>query len=61
MINLGIKVPPGDLIQAIREHRPDIIGLSGLLVKSAEQMVVTAEELTAAGALPAHARRRARR
>src|SRR5437870_5064363 len=49
VINLGIKVPPEDLIKAHREHRPDLIGLSGLLVKSAQQMVVTAEDLKAAG------------
>ncbi|HEX6199618.1 MAG TPA: homocysteine S-methyltransferase family protein, partial [Thermoanaerobaculia bacterium] len=35
VVNLGIKVPSETLIQAIREHRPDLIGLSGLLVKSA--------------------------
>jgi len=52
VINLGIKVPPAELIQAIREHQPDIVGLSGLLVKSAEQMVITAQELTAAGVTP---------
>ena len=53
VINLGIKVPPEVLIQAVREHRPDAIGLSGLLVKSAQQMVVTATDLRDAGiALP---------
>jgi 5-methyltetrahydrofolate--homocysteine methyltransferase len=49
VINLGIKVPSEQLIQAARQHRPDIIGLSGLLVKSAHQMVVTAGDLHAAG------------
>ena len=49
VINLGIKVPPEDLIKAYREHRPDAIGLSGLLVKSAQQMVVTATDLREAG------------
>ena len=49
VVNLGIKVPPEDLIAAFRAHRPDLIGLSGLLVKSAQQMVVTAEDLRAAG------------
>jgi len=44
VINLGIKVPPEDLIQAWREHKPDAIGLSGLLVKSAHQMVTTASD-----------------
>ncbi|MGH9760503.1 MAG: vitamin B12 dependent-methionine synthase activation domain-containing protein, partial [Blastocatellia bacterium] len=37
------------LIQAAREHHPDAIGLSGLLVKSAQQMVVTASDLHDAG------------
>ncbi len=52
VVNLGIKVPPQRLIEAVREHRPDLIGLSGLLVKSTAQMVVTAEELTNAGLTP---------
>ncbi len=45
VINLGIKVPPEDLIKAYNEHKPDVIGLSGLLVKSAHQMVTTAGDL----------------
>ena len=49
VVNLGIKVPPERLIEAYREHRPDLIGLSGLLVKSAQQMVATAKDLTASG------------
>lgn len=49
IVNLGIKVPPEELIRAHRLHEPDIIGLSGLLVKSAQMMVVTAEDLKAAG------------
>jgi len=49
VINLGIKVPPDVLIQAYHEHAPDAIGLSGLLVKSTHQMVVTATDLKAAG------------
>ncbi len=44
VINLGIKVPPDELIRAWREHQPDAIGLSGLLVKSAHQMVTTASD-----------------
>jgi len=49
VINLGIKVPPEKLIEAISEHKPDIVGLSGLLVKSAQQMVVTAEDFSRRG------------
>jgi len=49
VVNLGIKVPPEQLIAACREMKPDAIGLSGLLVKSAQQMVITAQDLRAAG------------
>ena len=49
VVNLGIKVPPEQLIEACHREKPDAIGLSGLLVKSAQQMVVTAAALKAAG------------
>ena len=49
IVNLGIKVPPEELIAAYHTHKPDAFGLSGLLVKSAQQMVVTAQDLSAAG------------
>jgi 5-methyltetrahydrofolate--homocysteine methyltransferase len=49
VVNLGIKVPPEDLIKAYLQHKPDAIGLSGLLVKSAQQMVITASDLKDAG------------
>ena len=49
VVNLGIKVPPDILIRAYQEHAPDAIGLSGLLVKSAQQMIVTAGDLKDAG------------
>lgn len=49
VINLGIKVPNDQLIAAAREHQPDVIGLSGLLVKSAQMMVTAAADLEAAG------------
>ena len=44
VINLGIKIPPQELIEAYRQHNPDIIGLSGLLVKSAQMMVETVRD-----------------
>jgi 5-methyltetrahydrofolate--homocysteine methyltransferase len=49
VINLGIRVPSERLIQAVREHQPDVVGLSGLLVKSAQQMVLSAGDLAAVG------------
>jgi 5-methyltetrahydrofolate--homocysteine methyltransferase len=45
VVDLGIKVTPQQLIEAIKTEKPDIVGLSGLLVKSAQQMVVTAQDL----------------
>lgn len=51
VVNLGIKVPPEELIKAYQAHHPDAIGLSGLLVKSAQQMVTTASDLKDAGIL----------
>lgn len=45
IVNLGIKVPPEQIIEAYRKEKPDAIGLSGLLVKSAQQMVLTAQDL----------------
>ena len=52
IVNLGIKVPPQAVIAAVREHSPDIVGLSGLLVKSAQMMIVTADDMTQAGVTP---------
>src|SRR5579859_7995218 len=49
VVNLGIKVPPEELIKAFLAHKPDAIGLSGLLVKSAQQMIITASDLKDAG------------
>ncbi|HEX7359301.1 MAG TPA: methionine synthase [Bryobacteraceae bacterium] len=49
VVNLGIRVAPDDLIKAAHEHKPDAIGLSGLLVKSAQQMVITAGDFKDAG------------
>ncbi|MDW0116710.1 methionine synthase [Sporosarcina thermotolerans] len=49
VIDIGIKVTPATLIDVIRKEKPDIIGLSGLLVKSAQQMVLTAQDFKEAG------------
>jgi 5-methyltetrahydrofolate--homocysteine methyltransferase len=49
VVNLGIKIPSEQLIKAVKEHKPDILGLSGLLVKSAQQMELSAGDLQQAG------------
>ncbi|MBO9129651.1 methionine synthase [Bacillus sp. 165] len=48
IINLGINIRSDTLIEQVRQYKPDIIGLSGLLVKSAQQMVLTAGDLKSA-------------
>ena len=45
VINLGIKISSQELIQAYQDYLPDMIGLSGLLVKSTQMMVETARDL----------------
>ena len=47
--DIGVKVAPEDVVAAAVKSRPDLIGLSGLLVRSCEQMTITARELAAAG------------
>ncbi|OGR51785.1 MAG: hypothetical protein A2049_11605 [Elusimicrobia bacterium GWA2_62_23] len=49
VVDLGVKVPPEEIVAAAVKARPDFIGLSGLLVRSCEQMTITARELAAAG------------
>ncbi|WP_419394037.1 methionine synthase [Cytobacillus praedii] len=49
VIDLGIKVAPAQLVETIKKEKPNMVGLSGLLVKSAQQMVITAHDLKQAG------------
>ncbi|WP_372071063.1 methionine synthase [Tistrella mobilis] len=49
VVNLGIKQPVASIIQAAREHRADVVGMSGLLVKSTVIMRENLEEMTREG------------
>jgi len=49
VINLGIKVPLADMITAVKEHKADAIGMSGLLVKSTVIMRENLEEMRRQG------------
>ncbi|QEO17299.1 methionine synthase [Acetobacter vaccinii] len=49
VVNLGIKVPVQDMIEAARTERADAIGMSGLLVKSTVIMRENLEEIARAG------------
>ncbi|WP_405654966.1 methionine synthase [Streptomyces sp. RK9] len=45
VVNLGIKQPVAAILDAAQEHRADVIGMSGLLVKSTVIMKENLEEL----------------
>ncbi|WAU80715.1 methionine synthase [Streptomyces sp. Qhu-G9] len=45
VVNLGIKQPVSAILEAAKEHRADVIGMSGLLVKSTVIMKENLEEL----------------
>jgi 5-methyltetrahydrofolate--homocysteine methyltransferase len=49
VVNLGIKQPVGAILDAAREHDADVIGMSGLLVKSTVIMKENLEELNQRG------------
>ena len=45
IIDLGVMVPPEKIINAAIEHHVDIIGLSGLITPSLDEMVFLAKEM----------------
>ncbi len=49
VIDLGVMVPAQRILDAAREHRADIIGLSGLITPSLDEMVSFAAELQRLG------------
>jgi 5-methyltetrahydrofolate--homocysteine methyltransferase len=49
VVNIGIKQPVGAIIEAAQEHDADVIGMSGLLVKSTVIMKENLEEMNARG------------
>jgi 5-methyltetrahydrofolate--homocysteine methyltransferase len=49
VVNLGIKQPVSAIVEAAQQHKADVIGMSGLLVKSTVVMKENLEELNARG------------
>ncbi|GAB3168965.1 methionine synthase [Myceligenerans halotolerans] len=49
VVNIGIKQPISAMIEAAEEHGADVIGMSGLLVKSTVVMKENLEELSSRG------------
>lgn len=49
VIDLGVMVPPEKIIEAAKAHKVDVIGLSGLITPSLDEMVTVAKELEREG------------
>ncbi len=49
VVDLGVQVPSERIVAAWRRERTDLVGLSGLLVRSARQMAATVADLAAEG------------
>ncbi|MFJ1792450.1 methionine synthase [Kitasatospora griseola] len=49
VVNIGIKQPVSAIVEAAQEHKADVIGMSGLLVKSTVIMKENLEELNQRG------------
>ena len=49
VVNLGIKQPVSAILEAAEEHRADVVGMSGLLVKSTVVMKENLEEMNVRG------------
>ncbi|HRD79730.1 MAG TPA: methionine synthase [Saprospiraceae bacterium] len=49
IIDLGVMVPAAAILDAARQHRVDIIGLSGLITPSLDEMVHVAKEMERQG------------
>ena len=49
VVDLGVMVPPQDIMKAALDHGVDIIGLSGLITPSLDEMVHLAAEMERAG------------
>ena len=49
IIDLGVDVPPATFVEAIKEHEPDIVGMSSLLTVALKTTRQTIESITEAG------------
>ena len=49
VVDLGVMVPVQDILKAANENKADIVGLSGLITPSLDEMVTVAEEMKRAG------------
>ena len=49
VIDLGVMVKCEDILKAVRTHAPEVLGLSGLITPSLDEMIHVAKEMTREG------------
>ncbi len=49
IVDLGVMVPCEKIIEAVQREKPDLVGLSGLITSSLDEMVRVAKEFKSAG------------
>ena len=49
VVNLGVDIPPQGFVEAVKQHKPDILGLSALLTTTMLAMKETLDVLKEAG------------
>jgi 5-methyltetrahydrofolate--homocysteine methyltransferase len=49
VVNLGKGITPADFVAAVKEHKPDVVGMSGLLTTTIPKMPETINALKDAG------------
>jgi len=49
VVDLGVDVAPGRFVEAIREHKPDVVGMSSLLSTSLDAVKRTVDAIAEAG------------
>lgn len=49
VIDLGVMVPADKIVAAAKEHKVDVVGLSGLITPSLDEMIFTARQMREAG------------
>lgn len=49
VVDLGVNVPPAKIVEAVREHQPDLVGFSAFLTTTMPMFKVNIQALTEAG------------
>lgn len=49
IVNIGVDIPPEQIVAAVREHKPDLVGMAAMLTTTMVAMKDTVEALKEAG------------